>query len=96
MSNPIQCSECEAILDGFRSAAGMATQEQASGVRDTLRALLTADEEGLENFIEKHRFRPQLDRSIKLPRDSRQRIEGVLRRAWDHRARTGHWPLPFR
>jgi hypothetical protein len=96
MGDAGECAECEAILEHFRIAAGMPTREQASGVRETLRALLTADDEGLEEFIGKYRFRPQLDRSIAAPRHSVQRIKTVLRRAWDHRARTGHWPLPYR
>jgi hypothetical protein len=96
MNEAVPCAECEAILDDFRGAAGMPTREQASGVRDTLRALLAADDEGLDEFIEKRRFRARLDGSIDLPRPSRQRLEALHRRAWEHRARTGHWPLPFR
>ena len=62
----------------------------------TLKAILSTDEEALDELLERHPYRLQADGPVKAPRNMRPALQAVFRRVWNHRARTGHWPLPFR
>jgi hypothetical protein len=92
MGDPTRCAECEAILDELRTAAGVPTREQIQASREiTLKAILSADEESIEELLEKHPYRVPLDGSIRTPHlDSK--LRAVFRRLWEHRTRTGHSP----
>jgi hypothetical protein len=97
MSDPAECAECEAILEDLRSAAGMPSRQQMLAAREiTLKAILSTDEESIEQLLEKHPYRLQADDRARTPRYLQPQFQAVFRRLWDHRARTGHWPLPYR
>jgi muconolactone delta-isomerase len=100
MASPIQCSECAAILEELASAWMNATPELWRAARhETLSLFRSADEESLDELLRKYPFRLQPDGSVdglRYPPVKLSGFQAAFRRLWDHRASTGHWPLPSR
>jgi len=101
MSTADSCNECAAILDELRNVAGYSgTPEQLrKRLGATLPVILSADDDALEELLQKHPFRlmaRDADGTPLQPSARPSKYQAVFRRLWTHRARTGHWPLPFR
>jgi hypothetical protein len=97
MAVPIPCSECAAILEDLRAAAGLPTRDQVLASREiTLKAILSTNDEGLDEILRKYAFRLPPEGLSAGRKYSPSKLDAAYRRLSAHRARTGHFPTLFR
>jgi hypothetical protein len=97
MKNPVECSECQAILEELRAARReiVVSPERAAEIKayaDATRRMMTGTDEDVEELLAKFPFRSERPDQLTMPEHgpSDPRIRAVAVKMLRHQTRTGH------
>jgi hypothetical protein len=99
MSNPVECRECEAILEELRDAfaetqaALKLTGELRIDGESIAKMLRGMDD---DEVLAKFQFRAQPPESLREPASEYPRLRDVFRKMSEHHSRTGHVVLSLK